>query len=347
MNKKFATPFLYLGTVCICLFHTLTLSAQPHAIFAPKAFTYESLMAAVEKYAPIAVFHKDEEYLPCSVEDFLKATEEYTNEEDGGKRLSLNIKDESIKKGALANARVYVNVVINTPFARNHTDIQYWFLYGYNGAGTAYLKRLVFPAEALPDEWFTFKDLGDYSMNPAGQHEGDWEHVTVRVRNGDLAVQTVYLASHGGGESKKESDVLKDGRITFYASRNGHAAYAAPDRHYPKVVKAGPIELRLLDNCSSPGQRLDARGKLVIFGASEDGKDLLKDAGITFDWMKYDGRWGRVKVGKMDISEDIPSAQPIREILSSGALGDAFREFDEEKGPGAPWKKGNWAGDEF
>lgn len=332
--------FARLALVVSCLLSPLALSAQTtppndgqgNTRFISTAIPYERLVVAVDTYAPKAVFESREEFLPCSVEDFLKAT---APAPDNG----LQIKDEGIKKGNLANAKAYVNIVIG----ESTTDIQYWFLYGYNGPGTAYLKKLnLVYSPSSPEEFGRYVSIGDFLMAPAGQHEGDWEHITVRIRNDNGEAQQVYFAAHSEGETKKHAETVKDGMITFHASRNGHAAYASADRHYSVTKKLGLLEFRLLDDTEKPGKAFVSRGKCVIIGAHEKGRDLLKEAGITFDWMKYTGRWGRVLTDKMGIPEG-----PFRTLLEETGAMEALAEFDVEKGPSPPWEKDSWKNPEF
>jgi len=80
----------------------------------------------------------------------------------------------------------------------------------------------------------------------------------------------------------------------------------------------------------------------VIIGAHEKGKDLLKEAGIAFEWMKYTGRWGRVLTDKLGISDG-----PAKKLLEETGAMSALAEFDVEKGPEPPWTKDSWTNPEF
>ncbi len=305
----------------------------------PSAVYASPLAAAVQTYAPVAYFQTNESYLPCSIEDFLANTEEAA---DNG----LKIKNASIKSGNLATAKAYVNIVVGSTY----TDLQYWFLYGYNGAGTAYIKYWVAatirwpPWESSGPHW---EPAGDFSMSPGGQHEGDWEHITVRIRNDNYEAQQVYFAYHSEGDLRTYQSSLRNGRVAFYASRNGHAAYATAERHYPTFKNLG-VEFRLLDQTSSPGPFLDTKGKCVIIGAHDtNGVDVpnLVDTALFDRIKKYTGRWGRVVVGKMNI----PSGPfgVYKKIIESVGLSGPLAEFDEEKGPEPPWTKASWTQPEF
>ena len=298
----------------------------------PAAVEFEQLITAIEKYAPKVYFQSGEAYLPCSIEDFIAATVP-ANDHEG--KPGLKISNQTIKYGKLANAKAYVNLIIGSTY----TDIQYWFLYGYNGAGTAYLKRFE-PISWPPWESGRYHSMGDHSMSPAGQHEGDWEHITVRIRNDNYEAQKVHLASHGSGSTRSYAQTLRDGMVTFYSSKNGHAAYASAERHYPEFKSIGIIEFRLLDNTDSPSQSFTSRGNWVIIGAHEGAKDILAESGVTFDWMKYTGRWGLCVSGKISM----PSGPYgiFSAIIKLTGLSSALAEFDVERGPAPPWAKASW-----
>jgi hypothetical protein len=130
--------------------------------------------------APVVRFHPQEKYFPTNIEAFIANT---VPADDG---LALRDTSDAGKAGNLGAARVYVNAKVGP----DSTELQYWFLYAYNGAGTAYFKYL---------KVFTYDAIGDYSMAPCGQHEGDWEHITVRVDNRTGQLAAVYLSQHDAG----------------------------------------------------------------------------------------------------------------------------------------------------
>lgn len=65
-----------------------------------------------------------------------------------------------------------------------------------------------------------------------GEHEGDWEHITVRCTTSGKLVAVYYGAHrHGDGKWVAAADVPRErqsGRIVSYVAINGHGAYPAP-----------------------------------------------------------------------------------------------------------------------
>ena len=65
-----------------------------------------------------------------------------------------------------------------------------------------------------------------------GEHEGDWEHITVRCTTSGKLVAVYYGAHrHGDGAWVAAADVLRErrsGRIVSYVAVNGHGAYSRP-----------------------------------------------------------------------------------------------------------------------
>lgn len=112
--------------------------------------------------------------------------------------------------------------------------------------------------------WFFGYNDGFGSFN----HQGDWEHVTLKVKDG--AIENVYFAAHTGGRSRSASELeWKDGRFSVYVAKGSHAAYWAPgDFHTFGSDKA------------AKGHRWEIRQTLC---------DLADQP-----WRDYAGAWGEV-----------------------------------------------------
>lgn len=306
------------------------------------------LESKILEYAPVFHFTDREIYLPTSAEEFLKSARPAPdNERKPG--LKLKSDSETLRAGNLEKAKVYTNVKVHG----GYTEIQYWLLYAYNGPGTSYLKR----PPLLIDGETTYQSMGDRSMNPLGVHEGDWEHIAVRIANGSGALLKVYLAQHDGGRWIDSDKVLKDKRIKIYISSNGHASYATSERHYDAFKDIGILEFRLLNDTSNANRELDARKCLQIIGLSRLGKEWGADQKKALevsspDWMKYTGRWGKCEdhgnrlpgfdvelLGK-NVTVKIPG---LEEVLKEAGIYD---ELVYERGPAPPWSKSSWLSDE-
>jgi hypothetical protein len=304
--------------------------------------------ALVAENAPIAYFNANEQYFPCPIDDFLQATEEEdrTGEYPG---LSLSLRSRgkvlSGRDQPVINGNLDGNVgsFVNVKMAKTFTDIQYWFFYAYNGPSTMYLKRPPIPLF----EWH-WQSAGDHSLEPCGQHEGDWEHVTVRVNNATGRASKVYLSQHGSGvwvnaDSQRDSN----GRIRFYVSKYGHAAYGSPGRHYSEYKNLGLVEFRLVNDTSNPDKYFDTRNRTHIIGLHRDHMDIRQEASFVVHppWMKYNGRWGQVLLSRHSaaIETEIIPGVSIGWIMKKLGL---YEECEQEAGPEAPWVKGNWTGPE-
>ena len=310
-----------------------------------------TLLAAVERYAPILVLHQYEKYLPTCVESYLKVTEPFTYKDRDDKkqykglRLKTTGSDserDQRRAGDPANAKVYVNVRVGA----QTTDIQYWFLYAYNGPGTVYLKQLKWGrfgpmGDGQPEKHL---DKGDYELTGMGIHEGDWEHIMVTIDNRTgLASKGIYMASHDSGQYFA-LPAEKEARVQVYASRNGHATSMIKDRDYNKTVKAGPIELRLLNDTTLPGMAIDYRKRCELIGIHGD-QALTTEMNFKEPRYvaEYPGRWGRVQE-KAGPCADVPGlGKGLQALLEKIGVWD---ELTFEAGPQPPWSKGSWTGGE-
>jgi len=128
-------------------------------------------------------------------------------------------------------------------------EIQYWNFYPYNG------------------------------LTP-GEHEGDWEHVTVHLAADGVTPTSVYFAEHDGGTAYAWSAVEKSGnRVIVYVADGSHASYP----------HAGTTDRSPLPNDvhNGNGKVFDALNKVVHVG----------DRACNFNgrtWMTYGGLWGEV-----------------------------------------------------
>jgi hypothetical protein len=303
------------------------------------------LKHAIDAYAPVLICHEQERYLPTCVESYREITEpfSYIDRDSGQRYTGLRHKPSGTsehlarqRRGDPERAKAYVNVKVGA----DTTDIQYWFLYAYNGPATAYIKRL---------NWRCRYELGEL-----GAHEGDWEHVTVTVDNttGLAANAGVYLATHATGDCHRVADCTQhvdgDPRVRIHASRNGHSSYRHAGRAYHVTFKAGLIEFRLLNDTSASGIAVDFRHRCEIVG-------IHGDETLASSWnahtgfrepeyvREFPGRWGRI------VEKPHPYADVLVVSYLSASLLKAVGAYDEltfEAGPYPPWSKASWAGPE-
>ena len=316
--------------------------------------TPAALQIAIDRYAPILTLHLWERYQPTCVESYLKVTEPFTyrDRDNGSTMHGLRLKGsdaekEAAKAGDPAHAEAYVNVKIN----QQTTDIQYWFLYAYNGPGTAYIEKRKFNGGWEPiDKGSSARHAGDgdHELAGMGVHEGDWEHLTVTIDNksGEVRKNGIYAASHDAGE---RHDMLPGAttRIQAYASRNGHATYLKPGREFNVEKRLEVIGFKLLNDTSvAGGRKIDYRGHCKLIGLHGEGASALA-AAMAFKEPEYiaahPGRWGRYKIERGPLAEVPGLGSLIKEILQKAGVYD---ELTFEAGPEPPWSKGTWTGGE-
>jgi hypothetical protein len=306
-----------------------------------------ALKKAISDHAPILYLHSKEQYVPTSAERFLA----HANRNGDGLRL----KDSNgSRSGDLGAARTYVHVKVGD----RTSDIQYWFLYAYNGPGTAYFKYL---------KLYKYEGLPDATLGPCGRHEGDWEGVTVRVDNATGKIQQVHLNQHDTGKWVPSGSAVHGGRVVVYASHNGHATYEVAGRNYTETHKFGVIEFRLV-NETNKGRAWDTRRNLQVISAHDlrggarvaSHSDVLQFFGAREpDWMKIKGRWGLVdhasKAKVRSALEDALGNRGAKIIDKLGGSSIIDKLLDkvgvselclEESGPTPPWSKPSWLGAE-
>jgi len=207
---------------------------------------------------------------PSALKDFTFSTnnKKYTN-----KDLFLKIKDVPTTrpgdmKTPLENIPLYCNVV---PIPTGEVDINYYHFYAYNGPVLAH----------------TF--IPNAIASKAGCHEGDWEHVTLRISPDCSKLRSVYMSRHGYSECRwymhKQTAINKDdgyqineeGKLVIYIAKESHANYAVPgrqDRGHMGVV----------DDYTGFGRLWRPLPEYLVNMGNKDG--------MLQDWAHFTGNWG-------------------------------------------------------
>lgn len=152
--------------------------------------------------------------------------------------------------------RAYVHVEESKTHP-DHYNIQYHWFYPYNGP---------------------------YQGGPAGAHEGDWEHVTLRVKADTLALSAAHFSAHGsiGSWYPASSVEMLSGRPVVYSAWNSHASYPS--------AGTWPYAFFFSDVTASGGLTQDFSGRLVPL-------DELWKPKPGQEWLRYGGRWGEIGFG--------------------------------------------------
>jgi hypothetical protein len=196
----------------------------------------------------------------------------------GASKFWLNPKDRgATNPGNLSTAKAYVHVYHPTSVP-NEFDIQFWYFYPYNGPGRMYSR--------IGELWDA-----ESSLEPLGEHVGDWEVVTIRFSDATLTPNSEFLSAHGDyPETDWKAENLESGsHLRVYASRNGHAHYLTVGNNAERVQHVnfglGHLDVDLYNVTSNGGQSFNSSNSYEII-ASE--KNPLPGA----EWIAFPGRWG-------------------------------------------------------
>lgn len=246
---------LFYGVVTSALAVGMLLPLQPGQVagVAPEP-PRPALHAVVEQFAPEVRLHPEERYFPSSVSWYLQRTSLRDAPAVGASFLHIpdDANRQHVRAGDLDNARTYVHA---RPRGEDGLDIQYWFFFPYNG-----------PLIGGP---------------AGGAHEGDWEHITVRLDASWRRIQKVFFAAHdaeGRWHEPKDLQFSHETHPVVYSARYGHASY--------------------------PTAGLQSRGMLPADRTADGGaiwqtwlsfKIIAGPDGLRSDlaWLDFAGRWGR------------------------------------------------------
>ncbi len=344
-NKPSASP----------VFHCL----DSRKVMFPSAPSLSELSELANKYAPIVYFEKEEHYYMCSIEYFLenaqlldkntKKTSTVTPENiptgaANKDKYQLILSNKACRAGSLADAKTYVHAMPSSAYT---TDLQYWFLYTYNGPGTARIKWLVAD---------TTVHSGNPSLTPLGEHEGDWEHVTIRISNLTRQVEKIYFSQHGDGAWVDADDIEFQGKQPIvYSSKNGHASYPHVGSNYTEHRKYGAGFLTALEfflrNDTNKGRMKNFATCTEVVSADYLGSDKPEEP----RWLNYLGRWGAsttVHLSEKTVEDVIKAAfgpiigGVINHLSLVGKLAKILLSHyvtEDQDGPTAPKAKGEWS----
>jgi len=160
------------------------------------------------------------------------------------------------------SAPCYINAR-SAPDDSTASDLQYWFFYPFNGSGGRHIP-----------------------------HEGDWEHVTMRVTNTESPVLiAVYASAHGlknGGWWPCEGGELLLNQLNnpvIYSALGSHASYISKGKHSQRWPK--PV-----DQTSDLGPIWQTSQDLVLVAVNGQALDIDKK---TYAQFSYRGRWGPIR----------------------------------------------------
>jgi hypothetical protein len=198
--------------------------------------------------------------------------------------LEIVVQTEATRRGRLDVAECYVHFR-PAPGGIAGFDIQYWFFYAYNG---------------------------DITVGADPEHEGDWEHVTVRVNDSLLWIESVFYASHATESSWKSRPFpyTASGHPIAYSAYHSHANYWRTGKHSRSWHHVWVPD----DHTADGGPVWHTWNSLRVIGRHDEPMKRQQ-------WIKYTGHWGQI-------------ATPGAPEFLSGPYGPAFQAWweDDDKG---------------
>ena len=250
----------------------------------------------VKKWAPMIYLHPDERYMPATVDWYLQNVElssdgsgsysgppvDVTNLPTASPAAYLKVRSNNTGSVYPGQLSAHTPVPAYAAFRKSKDgsgayEIDYWFFYAFNG-----------PAYICVE--------GDcHEAPPVGTHQGDWEHITVRI-NEDGSLIAVYYAQHSWGEWLLADNVPKTGsrQIIGYSAINTHATY-------PHLYTQ-PIPIATRSELIAKGGVFDRVGHGFAWDTSQADQHQLISVdvpGVSFtptgsikDWVDFPGTWG-------------------------------------------------------
>ncbi len=322
-----------------------------------------------QRFAPHVYLHPLDKHRPTSVESFLRNSE--LRDQSGLIRSDVSPDDlvdaPADSYLAIANnepiagdqvvdgqVRAPMYVYVRPDVSGDFVDLSYIFLYGYNGCQ-------VFRIGLHNILHFTKRT---FTWCGFARHEGDWEHITVRLSSDTSHVKAVFFARHAQkqGEWRDASGVSFDGTHPIvYSALNSHGSYATSDTFTLEEIKQvrvwtafiGPIRwLNVADTTTTedvvvPDQdQRDTRSIEWIPWEISNGLVMLRDQ----TWLRFRGSWG-APTDNSHIERPAPLPYGAADyLLVLGRLAQSFdflpSQYTSGGGPCGPVCKQYWnAGD--
>lgn len=196
----------------------------------------------IQKYRPYCVFHPNEKYKPVSA-DFYIQNSRLVKGTPPTQEMILNIGDVTTESLTEYNRSDYDlqlgafawNGMENAPYYchvaefDNYIDLQYIFLYGFNGSFSICSCGSFSPFICLKNCGESLHLQCDcLDCTNVGSHIHDLEHITVRInKNGELL--KVYFGAHqakdGLWKDKNDVSFVNQTHVKVYIARGSHATY--------------------------------------------------------------------------------------------------------------------------
>lgn len=297
----------------------------------------DALNALIHKHAPVLYMEKHERFQPSSFEAFLKQPGVYFSEGPGKPHtavpdplpagpnppgtepyLGYPWNDAQVRRGDPEGAVAYVNAIPWEARGAGGVELQFWFFSPFNGPASA-ATRCSLNVKTPVHTWKSGDLPLTIDLEPFGEHQGDWEHVSL-LFDPDLKPVMMRASEHNyatfyypPGTPDLPTWTEEDGRPILYSARNGHPTFARPGviptRGGTKTFSISPdalgfgfdftLHFALQNICNSGPEnvRLDCRTQHALIACALPGIVVDEPS-----WLQFMGRCGAVDPDLGDVS---------------------------------------------
>ena len=190
---------------------------------------------------------------------------------------------------------------------------------------------LFFPFNGAPEQGVVG---GVAYVTNVGAHEGDWEHITVRLSIPGEEIVAIYYSAHGKADStwyfapaaalddqnaylqQERGYKMLGGQVVAFAAKNSHGMYNRVGEAVLRTIgeKGANSTERTLGGALLPyeatglGEKIDCGSKMDVVTPQDGNSGETK-----LSWIKFPGRWG--------------SYPPFGVLGDDGPLGPRFKDW--------------------
>ena len=334
-----------------------------------------------KKLAPIIYFHPNEKYFPTSMEEFIQNSLLYNEQGNIIGRNMQTIEDlikasknekfeyldvrNSFRTGSpnWKNAPIYVRKIEGEEFI----EYSYNVLFAFNGCQIFRIKTVKRRTGKKNK-----KKVRNFEWCNFARHEGDIEHITVRIKKNSGLVLGAFFSAHGAQDWIPAKKLSWSGtHLIAYSALNTHAFYknrttvvTAPfdliDKDWSAILHIGGLNVKWLRAVDTTETK-----DLVGFSGNKTNRWNTRRNIVLLDSNTpivkgYQGKWGKRFIDNRKIKNptgNIPYVKDsklkklaknlmkkIKKMTKAVNKKDPAAKFKVGNAPGGIWRKKHWKG---
>lgn len=331
-------------------------------------------LSVIQQYAPTIYLHPYDKHHPMAVEDFLAQNSmldqsgnvlksgltpadlatyvsstnylSFTNRTFPSASNDFESGDPIVPAASAgwgqSNAPIYVKVIDSG----SYIDLKFYTFYGINGFQTFQAGIIVnFKTQPYLFDWANF-----------ALHEGDWEHVTVRISEDTTRLLGVFYSQHGKA-AWVPNPALDGTHPIVYSAWDSHANFPASGIFIDDIILNSPgiiplswIKVANITSNTTGGTTV-AYGKPspyypngITWKPWQDTNQLvLLDGNATAaQWLAFNGNWGPTWTTPVEHTPALPSGAgtELYDLATAGNTLGLLSNYTHESGPLGPQAAG-------